>query len=140
MALFRTSLFGGALFAGALFGAAQSEGNQGAGAPPVKRPSHANLQYWAWVGDRFIYADTAEAIREAIERRPEAPTLQIASTKIKLPKPPKAIEKIPQYIAEVTKYADAKRTELKAKHERDEIALLLLTLGIVESDQLVIVG
>jgi hypothetical protein len=42
-------------------------------------------------------------------------------------------------MAKAVAIADTKRDELKAKQEQDEIALILLTLGITESDQLLVV-
>ena len=138
MALFKTALFGGALFAGALFhGNAEASPLVGLGGG--QRPSHANPSYWHWTGERFLYADTVEAIQAAIAKTPDAPVLLVADKKVRLPKPPKQVELMPAYIDKAVAIAEAKRDELKAKQEQDEIALILLTLGIAESAQLLIV-
>jgi hypothetical protein len=138
MALFKNALFGGALFAGALLHGNAEAALLGGGVP-LKRPSHANPAYWHWTGERFIYADTVEAIQQAITASPNAPVLLVGQAKIRLPKPPKQQALMPTYMAKAVAIADTKRDELKAKQEQDEIALILLTLGITESDQLLVV-
>jgi hypothetical protein len=127
-------LFGGALFAGALFGGASIPIDKGAGGPKVVATT-----YWSWTGDKFVYGDTIEAIIEALKINPTAPVLRVAKKVIKLPKPPKAPALISHYIVEVAKFADNARESIKIKHDQDELALMLITLGIIESDQLVIV-
>lgn len=90
-----------------------------------------------------MYGSTLEAIEQAVndaKQTNQAPVVRVANKTVKLPPLPREPSMFGQYVKEAVVYADRRLDAIKQEAERDEIAVLLLALGLTESDQIVIVG